>query len=128
MDIARTQSPFADIALPDFVDIILEGGERGDEAMYYLLHERLERQLRHRFEVYQHQLLDDFEDVVEDFFLDRSEGELITMTGEGTDTVVQLEGEEDRGCLCQREASTRRQLFEREGISLFQQIDDTLLF
>ena len=74
MDIARTQSPFADIALPDFVDIILEGGERGDEAMYYLLHERLGRQLRHRFEVYQHQLLDDFEDVVEDFFLYLREG------------------------------------------------------
>lgn len=74
MDIARTQSPFANIALPDFVDIILEGGERGDEAMYYLLHERLGRQLRGRFEVYQHQLLDEYEDVVEDFFLYLREG------------------------------------------------------
>lgn len=128
MDLARTQSQFTDITIPAFEDIILEGGERGDEAMYYLLHERLERQLRHRFEVYQHQLLDEYEDVVEDFFLDRSAGELITMSGEGMDAVVQLEGEKDRGCLCQREASTRRQLFEREGLALFQQIDDTLLF
>lgn len=127
MDIARTQSQFTDITIPDFVDIILEGGERGDEAMYYLLHERLERQLRHRFEVYRHQLLDEYEDVVEDFFLDRSEGELITMSGEGMDAVVQLEGEKDRSCLCQRKTCTRRQLFECEDLSLFQQIDDALL-
>lgn len=127
MDIARTQSQFTDITIPDFVDIILEGGERGDEAMYYLLHERLGRQLRGRFEVYQHQLLDEYEDVVEDFFLDRSAGELITMTGEGMDAVVQLEGEKDRSCLCQRKSSTRRQLFECEDLSLFQQIDDALL-
>lgn len=63
-----------EVAIPDFVDLILEGGERGDEAMYYLLHERLERQLRGRFEVYQNQMLDDFEDVVEDFFLYLREG------------------------------------------------------
>ena len=60
---------FSSIPIPDFVDIIIEGGERGDEAMYYLLHERLERQLKGRYEKYRHQLLDDFEDVVEDFFL-----------------------------------------------------------
>ena len=59
---------------PDFVDIILAGGERADEAMYYLLHERLNRQLKGKFEVYQHQLMDDFEDVVEDFFLYLREG------------------------------------------------------
>jgi len=74
MATSRTCSQFADIAVPDFADIILEGGERGDEAMYYLLHERLERQLRGRFEVYQYQLPDDFEDVVEDFFLYLREG------------------------------------------------------
>ena len=65
---------FAEMPIPNFVDLILEGGERGDEAMYYLLHERLERQLRHRFEVYQHQILDEYEDVVEDFFLYLREG------------------------------------------------------
>ena len=57
-----------------FVDIILDGGERGDEAMYYLLHQRLERQLRGRFEVFQSCLSDSFEDVVEDFFLYLREG------------------------------------------------------
>ena len=65
---------YEEMAIPDFVDIVLEGGERGDEAMYYLLHQRLEGQLRHRFEVYQHQLLDDYDDVVEDFFLYLREG------------------------------------------------------
>ena len=61
-------------AIPDFVDILLAGGERADEAMYYLLHERLNKQLKGKFEVYQHQLMDDFEDVVEDFFLYLREG------------------------------------------------------
>lgn len=74
MAVNQTDSQFVEVAIPDFVDIILEGGERGDEAMYYLLHQRLERQLRGRFEVYQHQLLDVFEDVVEDFFLYLREG------------------------------------------------------
>lgn len=74
MTATHSGSQFVDIAVPDFVDIILEGGERGDEAIYYLLHERLERQLRHRFEVYQHHLQDEYEDVVEDFFLYLREG------------------------------------------------------
>ena len=65
---------FEGLDIPDFVDIILEGGERGDEAMYYLLRQRLPRQLKARYEVYHHQLLDDFEDVVEDFFLYLREG------------------------------------------------------
>lgn len=65
---------FAEIPIPDFVDIILDGGEKGDEAMYYLLHQRLESQLRERFEVCRNQLMDDFEDVVEDFFLYLREG------------------------------------------------------
>lgn len=74
MAVTRTILQFAEIPITDFVDIILEGRERSDEAMYYLLHERMERQLKGRFEVYQHQLLDDFEDVVEDFFLYLREG------------------------------------------------------
>ena len=62
-------SPFAGIPVADFVDIILHDAKRGDEAMYYLLHQRLSHQLRERYEAYLHQLYDDFEDVVEDFFL-----------------------------------------------------------
>ena len=58
----------------DFVDIILCGGDEGDEAMYYLLRQRLEHQLRERYDVCRQQLYDDFEDVVEDFFLYLREG------------------------------------------------------
>lgn len=67
-------SHYNDIAIPEFVDIILAGGEQADEAMYYLLHNRLNRQLKGRFEVYRSQLMDNFEDIVEDFFLYVREG------------------------------------------------------
>ena len=62
-------SPFAGIPVADFVDIILQESEKSDEALYYLLHRRLQHLLRQRYEVYQHQLYDGFEDIVEDFFL-----------------------------------------------------------
>ena len=57
---------YAEVPIPDFVDIILKGN---DEAMYYLLHDRLNHQLYERYETYRHQLYDDFEDIIEDFFL-----------------------------------------------------------
>ena len=59
----------------EFIDIILNGGEQADKAMYDLLHHRLHHQLKERFEVYQYQLYDDFDDIVEDFFLYLREGE-----------------------------------------------------
>ena len=40
-----------------------------DEAMYDLLHNRLSKQLKRKFEIVERQLLDDFEDIVDDFFL-----------------------------------------------------------
>lgn len=64
----------ATYTIPELFDIILQGGEQADEAMYYLLHERLGKQLRGKFEVYESQLLDGFEDVLEDFFLYLREG------------------------------------------------------
>ena len=66
--------PFAGISVPDFVDIILHDGDKSDEAMYYLLHQRLAHQLRERFEVCHQHIYDGFEDVVEDFFLYLREG------------------------------------------------------
>ena len=57
---------FAGIPIPDFVEIVLEGD---DEAMYYLLHDRLKRPLHDRFEAYNDHLHDDYEDVIDDFFL-----------------------------------------------------------
>ena len=67
-------SPFAGMPIPDFVDIILHDGDKSDEAMYYLLHQRLAHQLRERFEVCHQHIYDGFEDVVEDFFLYLREG------------------------------------------------------
>lgn len=60
-------------------DIILAGGGKADEAMYYLLHERLDRQLRHRYEPYRRQLRDDYEDLVADFFLYLREGDYASL-------------------------------------------------
>ena len=40
-----------------------------DEAMYDLLHNHLNQKLKKKFEVFEHQLLDDFDDIVDDFFL-----------------------------------------------------------
>ena len=68
-------SPFAGLAVPDFVDIILQQDDKSDEAVYYLLHQRLEHQLRERYDVYRQHLYDDFEDVAEDFYLYLREGE-----------------------------------------------------
>ena len=71
----QTENEFAGIPIPDFIDIILNNSDgRADEAMYCLLHQRLSRQLRQRFEDYQHQLLDSFDDVIEDFFFYLREG------------------------------------------------------
>lgn len=58
----------------DLTGLILNGGEQADEAMYHLLHHQLNHQLMQRFEVYQHQLLDEFEDIVDDFFFYLREG------------------------------------------------------
>ena len=71
--ILKTYS-YEDIPIAGFVDIILDGGEQADEAMYYLLHQRLSAQLSTRFEPFRHQLMDDFDDIVEDFFLYLREG------------------------------------------------------
>ena len=67
-------SPYTSIPSSDFIDILLRGDEQADEAAYYLLHNRVRLQLKRRFEVYHNRLMDDFEDVLEDFFLYLREG------------------------------------------------------
>lgn len=44
-------------------------GKISDEAMYRILHQRLNSHLRKRFEIYQNRMTDGFEDIVDDFFL-----------------------------------------------------------
>ena len=67
-------SPYMGIPSSDFIDILLQGDEQADEAAYYLLHNRVRLQLKRRFEVYHNRLMDDFEDILEDFFLYLREG------------------------------------------------------
>ena len=67
-------SPFAGIPIPQFVDMILHDAKQRDEAVFYLLHHRIDRQLRGIYVSYHHHLLDDFEDIVDDFFLYLREG------------------------------------------------------
>ena len=72
--------------ISEFLDVILEGGSRGDEAMYLLLHRRLLNQLRSRYEVFQRRLQDGFDDVLADFFLYLRDGK----TGCNTVTYMSL--------------------------------------
>ena len=67
-------SPFAGLSTPQFVDVILHDNQQSDEAVYYLLHHRLNRPMHEIYETYHHHLLDDFEDIIEDFFLYLREG------------------------------------------------------
>lgn len=67
-------SPFAGIPTPQFADIILHDAQQSDEAVFYLLHHRLNRQLRITYETYHRQLFDSFEDITDDFFLYLREG------------------------------------------------------
>ncbi len=62
-------SPFADMPIAEFLDTILAGGDRADEAMYFLLHQRRVGLLRNKHMPFRRQLLDGFDDVLEDFFL-----------------------------------------------------------
>ena len=94
----------------DLTGLILNGGEQADEAMYHLLHHQLNHQLMQRFEVYQHQLLDEFEDIVDDFFFYLREGK----EGENQQTYPSLRNIEKRElfaitsvCVPQKKRSSR---------------------
>ena len=72
--VSTKMSPFAGISNSQFTDIILHNAQQSDEAVFYLLHHRLDRQLREIYETYHRQLLDDYEDIIDDFFLYLREG------------------------------------------------------
>ena len=57
---------YTNINISDLLDMILNGD---DEAMYYLLHDHLNHQLHERFISYQRHLYDNYEDIIDDFFL-----------------------------------------------------------
>lgn len=76
----------------DLIGLILNGDEQADEAMYRLLHHHLNHQLRQRYEVYHHQLFDDFEDIVDDFFFYLRDGK----EGDNQQTYQSLQSIEKR--------------------------------
>ena len=65
----QTKDSYTEIPISGLVSIILDGGELADEAMYYLLRHRLYLPLKRRYDIFQHLLSDNFEDVLNDFFL-----------------------------------------------------------
>ena len=69
-----TTNDFKELSMDGFVTIILDGGEQADEAMYHLLHQRFYLPLKKRYEVFQQQLSDDFEDILADFFFHLRDG------------------------------------------------------
>lgn len=67
--IMQTKDSFKEVPIASLVGIILDGGVRADKAMYYLLRHRLYLPLKRRYEIFRHLLPDDFDDVLDDFFL-----------------------------------------------------------
>ena len=90
--IMQTTDPFAELPIASFVGIILDGGERADEAMYYLLQQRLYHQLKRKYEIFQHQLLDDFDDILNDYFFYLRDGKGETDKTDGEENTT---GNED---------------------------------
>lgn len=72
--------------MPTPLDIILAGDQRSDETLYLLLHNQLAPQLRSRFQAYRHLLLDDFDDLLEDYFLYLRDGTPTTPSSTPTPT------------------------------------------
>ena len=64
-----TEEQLSDIPTSDFLEIILSNTQLSDIAMYYLLQKRINHKLRMRYDVYENQLTDKFEDITGDFFL-----------------------------------------------------------
>ncbi len=75
--IEQPKVPFANVPIADFVGIILSGGKRADEAMYFLLQHVLHLPLKRLYERVQNQLIDDFDDILNDFFFHLRDGNAI---------------------------------------------------
>ena len=66
---------FKDMTSAQLLDIILQGNEQSDEAMYYVLKERVGERLKGKYQTHEHVFFEEFEDVVDDFFLYLREGD-----------------------------------------------------
>ena len=112
--IMQTKDSFKEVPIASLVGIILDGGERADEAMYYLLRHRLYLPLKRRYEIFQHLLPDDFDDVLDDFFLYLRDG---NDQSRGSD---QTDGEDPSGGIdlsCGEDQSSEENLSSEENQS-----------
>lgn len=65
---------FKNITTAQLLDIILQGSEQSDEAVYYVLRERIYGRLKEKYNTHEHGFFEELEDVVDDFFLYLREG------------------------------------------------------
>lgn len=56
------------------LEMILQGNEQSGEVMYYVLKYRVGDRLRVKYKTHEHEFFEEFEDVVDDFFLYLREG------------------------------------------------------
>lgn len=62
------------MASAQLLDIILQGNEQSDEAMFYVLMERVGVRLKEKYRTHEHVFFEEFDDVADDFFLYLREG------------------------------------------------------
>lgn len=60
---------FKQIPIPEFLPIILRCTQRGDEALYYLLTDRMESRLYSKYIKYKEMLDEDFSEMLDSFYL-----------------------------------------------------------
>ena len=65
---------FKKLTSAELLDIILQGNEQSDEAMYFVLKERVGGRLKEKYRTHEHVFFEAFEDVEDDFFLYLREG------------------------------------------------------
>ena len=65
---------YRNIQTKDLLDVILQGCEQSDEVMYFVLKERIHGKLKEKYEIHERALFEDFEDIINDFFLYLREG------------------------------------------------------
>lgn len=65
---------YCDLTSSELLDIILQGNELSDEVMYYVLKERVGGRLKEKYNTHVKVIFEEFEDVVDDFFLYLREG------------------------------------------------------
>lgn len=70
----KTNNPFDKLAFQDLYRLIVKGDSLSDEAVHYLIHDRMHASLKDVYAVFESRCRDEYEDVQNDFFLYLREG------------------------------------------------------